>query len=396
MSTRSAAASPVDAQTTLAEHPRFGAASSLLDARDDLYMLVADLAAEAPFEVSEFGPELRKSSAATQRLVLGSPVIRSVLNAVLSERKYGAVHDRTEIARLLTIATERMRAGELDRPLESPLAQRLPGHSIWLWREDGMDEFGRELGRLFQTDVVYGSESENLALRTATRRMTRVIRDAVLVLDRLVPYLARGLLPHVTLIAVVDQLHRNGDRIPPGSPSFESGSSDSVPGIIFLSPSALRSVWSTAEAIFHESCHQKLFDLASVSTIYRSGYSPASSERIKSIWNRSTAQNSNFWSIDRALIAFHVYVHLAALSKVGLWQASSAESAGSRPPEVDFDRGFRRTADRAHYLGHMLRESGQIELGPDGKALVEWLVQVLQELIDPPVPLRTLTARLSI
>ena len=74
----------------------------------------------------------------------------------------------------------------------------------------------------------------------------------------------------------------------------------------------LESIPLLAESLYHEALHKKLSNTIVVGDILRDGYDSKSSIRFWSYWNKDAAWNSNRWEFDRALYAYHVYVHLFA------------------------------------------------------------------------------------
>jgi hypothetical protein len=155
----------------------------------------------------------------------------------------------------------------------------------------------------------------------------------------------------------------------------------------------LRSPWLAAEALLHEAAHKKLSDIVLTRAIFRYGFSAADSPTIRAPWNSPLSWNSNDWSIDRALFAFHVYVHLALFFLVVEQRADELVPRYGSLGDMKPARSARACLDRARYLGAALQRSAGPELGPDGKLLVDWLLSIL-EALDPSPPYRDPTIQL--
>ena len=101
----------------------------------------------------------------------------------------------------------------------------------------------------------------------------------------------------------------------------QSVSSHEVPSSTFFSGYVLASLPLLAESLYHEALHKKLSNTIVAGDILRDGYDTHTSKRFHSYWNRDFSWNSNQWELDRALYAYHVYVHLlvyySLLSRAG-------------------------------------------------------------------------------
>ena len=109
-------------------------------------------------------------------------------------------------------------------------------------------------------------------------------------------------------------------------------------------------------------------------SVFRDGFDSERANLIRATWNRHLSWNSADWSTDRALFAFHVYIHLALFFE--MVEATNIRRHGFDAPPVSFCGERVKALDRATYLGVKLRsDSG--DLGPDGRKLVKWLSDVL-------------------
>lgn len=208
---------------------------------------------------------------------------------------------------------------------------------------------------------------------TNFRRPEPAFVDAVLrgrdLLARLLPALATSALAHVHLIGVPsDWWH------------LKNGFTRHLPSTMSLSTGVLQSPWKTAEALLHEALHCKLINLMGPRLIFRWRDAVQTLHpRIPVIWRKDPLGNGLDWSVNHALAAFHVYVHLA-LFFARIERAGNATDAFGAPP-VSFREGFRTVFDRASYLGRKLAATDGL-FYPDGRRLIAWLSQMLLRLSD--------------
>lgn len=167
------------------------------------------------------------------------------------------------------------------------------------------------------------------------------IAEGVAVLRRISPDLARDVLPHIALIAVVTRDSRLG-----------SASYRELPGLVVL-PEPESSL-EIAEALAHEGAHQRFFDLGVTTSLLDA--SAFTGPGYRASWSTDTSAQ---WPIEQCLAAFHAYRCLAAL------ELARVEDGASRHP-------FSLLPDaeeRGDELGeHLIRCSDR--LGPDGRRLV--------------------------
>ncbi len=238
----------------------------------------------------------------------------------------------------------------------------------WLWDESLPDDvaartFRRIVKRNFNAPLSTLTDDERSSLCAGERLLQDVL-----------PSLGPSALGHTQRVAFF--VEEGFWRSKASSSEFRIG------GTIFLSRSLLHNPWWVAEHLLHESLHQKLYD-------FRHGHSllePASSSnpvrKVRSLWNQEELTDANLWDVHRTIAAFHVYVHLGLFSMV----------ADERAPDLEATYGARsgttaRTAlERAQYLGEQLKSVCWADLGLAGKALVEWLCSVLEELDPSPAP----------
>lgn len=188
-----------------------------------------------------------------------------------------------------------------------------------------------------------------------------VLRAGVDLLAALVPRLAASVAEHVHLVAVV----RPADRA-------LSASNAAVPGAVFLAGGALSDRLSAAEGVLHEATHLRLYELA----LYRRLYAEHPAKTITPPWYGAESGGGLAWPVDRALAAFHVYVHLAAL-----WFAAAGSTDVLTSGELTQARArFDRCLDKGGYLAHALLGPLWTDLGPDGARFAEGLAAQLEQI----------------
>ena len=162
-------------------------------------------------------------------------------------------------------------------------------------------------------------------------------------------------------------------------------------GAIFLNKELLRNPWWVAEHLLHESLHQKLYDFRhahSLLTRDDAGKSALSDDvhTVVSLWNTPGLAASNVWGINRAVAAFHVYVHLALFCTLAEQRAPELEGVYGPVDAPPVMTSSRKAFERASYLGQSLRSSCWSELGLAGQRMVEWLSSILDAMDPSPPP----------
>jgi hypothetical protein len=175
-----------------------------------------------------------------------------------------------------------------------------------------------------------------------------VLREGVALARQVSPELIDDLLPHVALVGIVDP-HRAG-RLASASPR-------DFPGLILLkgTPSTIE----VAEALIHESAHQKLFDLAITYDLLNAG-----SDRCPP-FHPPWAPEERRWPLEQTLAAFHAYACLA-----GFWQ-DVRRTAGTCT--VGADSLLPVASKRSEVIGQWLLNRGD-HLGTNAHTLLEGLL----------------------
>ncbi len=254
---------------------------------------------------------------------------------------------------------------------------RQPGHgSVWS-EQHGDDVFGRSFRRMIHDNF----RGEPLCT-PSDADFARLAKGAEL-LGVLMPQSARSVLSHTHVAVIVPNI---------GSWQRKASCSEYlISGTIFLNREMLRNPWWVAEHLLHESLHQKLYDLRHTHSLLVEDLSPEPPSQehamsVQSIWNVGGATGSSGWDTFRAIAAFHVYVHLAALCvQIERRQAELLRRFGAPDGSVPALTQRREAFERAQYLGRHIKQICWQEVGPAGRLLVAWLTAILNG-IDPAPP----------
>lgn len=256
----------------------------------------------------------------------------------------------------------------------------------WVWTEERQDDvFGPRFRLLFEREIAHSVSSKLAILRSPDERLQASLVAGHRLLMRLLPTLARSALAHVQLVAIIDVADRRKWNSETRANLCQNVSTHAIPATIFVSPTPLRSPWHAAEALLHEAAHKKLSDLVLTRPVFRQGYSAETAKTIRAVWNSPLSWNTNDWSTDRALFAFHVYVHLGLFFRRVEITRNELRSEFGDLHGMDPSAAARASLDRARYLGDRLTQIAKEDLGADGLSLLRWLNEVLHEL-DPQPP----------
>ncbi len=318
---------------------------------------------------------------------LRDPVLRQAIDSAyihFQGRGVCAPIDPATARQVLTAAARELEVDNSVSALLSRAACAQASHGelqLRLWR------------RQHTQDVVTETFDRLVALQTdGLARLTepgdvhlQSLTGGLALLDEVVPSLARSALDHVHIAAVVDHVHGGSDK---ERLQYRSFSGASIPGAIFLFPEALKTPWSAAEHVLHESLHQKLADMLHCYSIFSSGSGLTGPPFIRAVWNRSSAENPNRWPVLRSLYALHVHVGLALMFSIAASRLESLVSRYGPAPAFPPGQAARRSLDRARYLAQEVLVEGKETLGAGGLSLVQWLMGLLEQLdTDPPAAL---------
>lgn len=362
------------AEKRLAWHPDYADAQRILGdalsyARVGLDVLAAALPAAARLTAALDGAQ-----AAARTAALADPVLRSALNEQLGILVNGGQPEPSRMAPLLADAAAALSvAGE-----HGGLAADGPP-PLWDCTPGPADD---HLRALLEREIAINGLGTPVAIVPPSPGQGDVVAAGARLLTDALPALGPSILAHIKQVAVVEPLPGPGAGDAEGAALFESASFDSILGVVFVSPAAFDSAWRMAEILLHEGAHQKLNDLRLTAPLLRQGYDAAASPTITAIWNRPLPWNPNEWPVDRALAAFHTYVHLAVFfADAGVRLDELTGRYGPIDP-CEVAESLERSLFRALHLGRALREAAGPELRRSGLRLVDWLLEQA-ESFDP-------------
>ncbi|MEV4380820.1 hypothetical protein [Streptosporangium sp. NPDC049644] len=142
-----------------------------------------------------------------------------------------------------------------------------------------------------------------------------------------------------------------------------------VPEVSILNQSLLGDPVAVADAVIHEACHQKLYDLIAVRRLLKPGYGGPGERTYTIPWNPVNGKRRRMDSL-MILSALHVYAHVMAL-------IISLARMGYRHPTVSADL---ETYWRRARFFWLIAEKGSMseDLGPDAAAMLDWLIDTFR------------------
>jgi HEXXH motif-containing protein len=350
----SAGTSVTEVSDSLARHETFGHAKSIRRRAAEVLDFTLDILTDPGC-----APELSSAAAAgaqrirSQALVF-DPVVRDALENGLRELKAGRLGPASAVFAALERIGAQHGAGTLEEA-SLPLLYLADGlHGVQLWDPAVIAPGATSRFAELCVDQLQNREGIQAEAVAGSAQEAELLLSAAALAGDLLGTLATDLFSHVRVVVLVA-----------GQSVFRSASDRGAPGAVFLRLVPGDQPLTVAELLVHESVHHRLYDLYASRSILAAGYQERSSEPIVAHWNQPSAFDTNLWSPDRALAAFHVYVHLAVLF------TRACEEGTPRPRNAA--ARARQSCERARYLGEQLRgRSG--DLGPDGLRLVEWLL----------------------
>lgn len=311
--------------------------------------------------------------------VLGNPFLRAVVFAATRHLKDSwRLITREQVEQffdeLNVMLDEGWRGGDL--PSISLLKEEEDdeggsSHSIWQWTGDPDD---RTITGITPTIIL--KKIPGCFFLHPTEDETRNLLRGMELLRNLLPVLTPSTLRHIDIITLLSSnpRHHDGDA-PAPSEKLISSSGDTTPGVIFISPSVLSNPWHIAEIVLHEGLHSKLYDVMATHNLLRPNYSHEEAVQIQPEWHPSSV----LWNGQRSFFAMHVYAHLALFFQRVERNFDALQRFG--PLHVnDVQQAFRRSIDRAQFLGTKLSEDGAKDLGPAGRLLLTQLREMVLTL----------------
>ncbi|MFE0516912.1 hypothetical protein [Streptomyces sp. NPDC058964] len=193
------------------------------------------------------------------------------------------------------------------------------------------------------------------------------ISKAVVLLRELVPEIAGSVLPFVHQIVVLD------------SP-IPSLYLTQVPETVFLSAATVHGdALGLADALLHESLHEKMAVLRLTRRLVRPGYTDEHSARVLLPWSLGQAA-PRWFNAGRVISAAHVYTHLAVLHATALRRGRTGRT-GCGPQAVR--KRLAAAVERGGFLLAAIElDSIRREFGPDGQLLHRQLTHLLAAVRD--------------
>jgi hypothetical protein len=199
-----------------------------------------------------------------------------------------------------------------------------------------------------------------------TPAILRVVTEVRTLLEKLVPTLAPSTLRLIDGIVVFED--------DPAGGRLESAFVNGNPLVVYLNRTMFDDPLEAADSLLHEALHQKLVEVRLTRRMLRDGYDNSTSHQILVPWGGA----GRWFSVDRSLAAFHVYVHLALMHLVALDRRAEV------CPYLTAAQLRRRLVSRwarARFFGtELAADPARGDLGVDGRHLVAWLDAATTEL----------------
>jgi hypothetical protein len=228
-------------------------------------------------------------------------------------------------------------------------------------------------------ELIPSAGAEPCVLRPMSDSQKSSIESAIQFFATLCPTIAADVAVNVRHICLMDvenwqEISDNEYRM-----MGQSMSRHQLPSSIFLSLHAFRSETELRESLYHETLHRKLGNLLYSESILHPQYSAAESSRFICPWNKAIAWNRNSWSFDRALDAFHVYVHLHT------YYGALIESAAFADKELALAKR-RKAYERAQQIREWLVGHQATHMGVQGMSFLDNMISALESsrYVDAP------------
>lgn len=368
-------------------HKSFGAWQPIVQNINRLYLEgLTELTAELP-SAAPLLKKLEILSPAKRYLVVGDPVLRVLLHRALNlKAEMGGLSgweawDEAELACSNILAYLEQAENCLDQTLlqifgTGPDRQHYLGAApfqVVLWQPQVIaTEFplASEFETLFRREIAPGFASKMVRLRPPAGCGRTNLTYGLKILQRLWPDMLVETIAHVKVIGLVDREAEKGHLEEGDVEMSFSGSNYAVPGSIFLSPMAAGHPLRAAQAIFHETTHQKAANLVTTLSLLNDNYRFANIAPIEPNWHSKKMA----WPVDRSLFALHYYVHSIPfyLLLAEHWSSLVRDyggPAGQEPPELLARYGMERAAFLHDQI--MLRAADFLE--PEGFEFMGWL-----------------------
>lgn len=143
-----------------------------------------------------------------------------------------------------------------------------------------------------------------------------------------------------------------------------------VPVVSVLNESILADPVAVADAVLHEACHQKLYDLMAVRHLVRPDYDDRTAHTFAIPWQPVNGRRRRMDSL-RIVSALHVYAHVMALM-------IALARSGYHHPSVT--ASVKEYWARARFFW-LVAEEGPVaeDLGPDTASMLDWIFEIFRE-----------------
>ena len=296
--------------------------------------------------------ELLSASAVPQLEALRRGGLDSALRDLLAERSDAGRQAIRDYARLIEGARgDASLSADADEAASHPapyVLRAVAGHAV-----------GEQLVGRWNSQTVRDGENLVISAVQPTAQLVASVHEATALVTVALPRIGPDTLRHVAGLVLCTGY-------------ISSGHFAQTPVLIYVNVSMLTDLFDAAESILHECLHQKLLNIGIARTIFRSGYNDLASETVPIPWN-GDKPGLRMFSADRAISAYHVYVHQSLLY--------AAILAGGVPSPPGVKVSATAAADRlilawarAHEFKCGFEESApRSELGQDGLKLLAWL-----------------------
>lgn len=236
--------------------------------------------------------------------------------------------------------------------------------SWWVWDKDSEASpsvaYGNHLGRVLRQHEL----DDILRPTPVTDEQEERSVAALSLVQELLPQVAATTFPFVHHLVFLD-----GNILSMNLPQ--------VPESVFISTELLgRDTIELADALLHESLHEKMVVLRLTRRLMRAGYTDDDSATFLLPWSVDYVKPRHF-NAGRIISAAHVYTHLAVLHCAALLRDTSA---GGDVTDLHRSRISLPYARAACLLDAMTREHVRDEFGEDGRLLREVLVDALESV----------------
>lgn|GEM_PF-4934290 len=258
-----------------------------------------------------------------------------------------------------------------------PRAHASIGEIVWL-HPSNAPECAAVMSLLYEAEIAPRGLSARVALIDGTPATVRGCQDGHALLMRLLPETAQSCIQHVRLMCTYSVDGKASASEAPQPAYFDSVSTPTIPGAIFLFSGALEEPWLAAESLLHEATHTKLFDLYMSPGLLVREYDARKSESVVSTWNKNLKWRRNHWPFDQGLGAYHVYIHLIAF-----FLAARTDTTSDHPRiRAHVTDKLAQAIRRAALLEPQLSAQAATWLTDEGAAFLAWLRDCRAQLTE--------------